>query len=123
MVTAMQGRFSPEEILLEETIESILKKYPQKGRKALDAVQDGKIHKYLDFFVVDGTSDTYVVDDDFCACNDFCFRGIMCWHILAVRIARLTGGYDEINEWYQDRWSVAGKNGGDTETDSNNNIS
>ncbi len=102
-MTPPSERFSPEETLLEETIEGILQRYPKKGRKALDAVQEGRIHKYLDFFVVDGLSDRYVVDDDFCACNDFCFRGIICWHILAVRIARLTGGYDEIDEWYQDR--------------------
>lgn len=120
-MTSRPERFSPEKILLEETIESILSRYPQKGRKALDAVQEGRVRKYLDFFVVEGSTGTYIVDDDFCACNDFCFRGIMCWHILAVRIARLTGGYDEINEWYQDRWSDSPS--GDHETDSNNNIS
>lgn len=120
-MTSRSERFSPENILLEETIESILSKYPRKGRKALDAVEDGKVHKYLDFFLVDGTTGKYVVDDDFCACNDFCFRGIMCWHILAVRIARLTASYDEINEWYQDQWSDL--SAGDHKIDSNNNIS
>jgi predicted nucleic acid-binding Zn finger protein len=103
-MTSRPERASPEDVLLDETIESILSRYPKKGRKALDAVDEGRIHRYLDFYVVDGSSGTYVVDDDFCTCNDFCFRGITCWHILAVRIARLTGGYDEINEWYQDRW-------------------
>ncbi len=118
-MTPGPDRIPHEEALLEETIESILSRYPQKGRKALDAVQEGKIHKYNDFFVVEGSSGTYVVDDDFCTCRDFCFRGIMCWHILAVRIASLTGCYDEIDEWFQDRWSIPG----DGKTDSNNNIS
>lgn len=109
----------PEEILSGEVIGAILSRYPGKGKKALDAVQKGSIHKYLDFFVVDGSSGRYVVDDDFCTCSDFCFRGRICWHILAVRIARLTGGYDEIDEWYQDRWYVSR----DSKTDRNNNIS
>lgn len=118
-MTESPERYAPEEALSEGIEESILQKYPQKGKKALEAVSEGRVHRYLDFFVVDGSSDRYAVDDDFCTCHDFCFRGKICWHILAVRIARITGSYDEIDEWFQDNWNPRG----DDETASNNNIS
>ena len=75
-----------------------------RGKKALAALDSGKIKKYLDFFVVEGRTAEYVVDEDFCTCGDFMFRGRTCWHLLAVRIAQETGTFQHIDRWYQDRW-------------------
>jgi predicted nucleic acid-binding Zn finger protein len=75
-----------------------------RGKKALAALDAGKVMKYLDFFVVAGRTAEYVVDDDFCTCGDFMFRNRTCWHLLAVRIAQETGLYEGIDSWYQDRW-------------------
>ena len=75
-----------------------------RGKKALAALDSGKIKKYLDFFVVEGRTAEYVVDDDFCTCGDFLYRGRTCWHLLAVRIAQETGTFRRIDTWYQDIW-------------------
>ena len=75
-----------------------------RGKKALIALDSGRIKKYLDFFVVQGRTAEYIVDDDFCTCSDFMFRGRTCWHLLAVRIAQETGTFRQIDSWYQDRW-------------------
>jgi predicted nucleic acid-binding Zn finger protein len=78
--------------------------FGNRGKKALAALDTGKIKKYLDFFVVSGRTAEYVVDDDFCTCGDFMYRGRTCWHLLAVRIALVTGKYERTDSWYQDRW-------------------
>lgn len=83
----------------------IISRYGKKGEKALLAIQEKRILKYLDFFVVLGNSGEYVVSDDFCTCDDFSFRQNECWHILAVRIAGYTKDYTEVDEWYQDKWA------------------
>jgi predicted nucleic acid-binding Zn finger protein len=75
-----------------------------RGKKALVALDAGKIKKYLDFFVVEGRTAEYVVDEDFCTCSDFLYRGRTCWHLLAVRIAQETGTFRHIDSWYQDTW-------------------
>lgn len=84
--------------------DEIVRLLGERGRKALLAIDDGRVKKYLDFYVVVGKSDEYVVDDEFCTCNDFIFRGGMCWHILAQQIAALTGNYESYDLWYQDIW-------------------
>jgi predicted nucleic acid-binding Zn finger protein len=78
--------------------------FGNRGKKALAALDAGKVMKYLDFFVVSGRTAEYVVDEDFCTCGDFIFRNRICWHLLAVRIAQETGQYEKIDGWYQDRW-------------------
>jgi predicted nucleic acid-binding Zn finger protein len=78
--------------------------FGNRGKKALAALDAGKVKKYLDFFVVTGRTAEYVVDEDFCTCGDFMFRGRICWHLLAVRIAQQTGSFEQVNSWYQDRW-------------------
>ncbi|HUT38915.1 MAG TPA: SWIM zinc finger family protein [Methanoregula sp.] len=75
-----------------------------RGKKALIALDSGRIKKYLDFFVVQGRTAEYIVDDDFCTCSDFMFRGRTCWHLLAVRIAQETKTFRHIDSWYQDQW-------------------
>jgi predicted nucleic acid-binding Zn finger protein len=80
--------------------------FGDRGRKGLKAIDEHRIKKYRDFFVVVGTSDEYVVEDEFCTCPDYLYRGGSCWHVLAVRIASLTGDYEEYDLWYQDGWNA-----------------
>jgi len=82
----------------------IEKTFGNRGKKALAALDAGKITRYLDFFVVTGRTAEYVVDVDFCTCGDFMFRNRTCWHLLAVRIAQETGIFESADTWYQDRW-------------------
>jgi predicted nucleic acid-binding Zn finger protein len=80
----------------------IVAAFGRKGTSALDAVDAGRVKKYLDFFVVEGRTATYIVEDDFCTCGDFLYRGRACWHLLAVRIARETGRFVAMDRWYQE---------------------
>ncbi|HVP24614.1 MAG TPA: hypothetical protein VMS81_01380, partial [Methanomicrobiales archaeon] len=73
--------------------------------KALEIVDEGRVKKYLDFFVVVGGSGEHVVEDEFCSCQDALFRRRgECAHVLAVRIAAITHQYEECPIWYQDSW-------------------
>ncbi len=74
--------------------------WQSRGSKALMIIDDGKVMRFYDFFVVTGTSGEYVVEDDFCTCDDFLNRGGPCGHILAVRIARAIGKYELADIWY-----------------------
>jgi len=82
---------------------SLAENYGERGIKAIRACREGKVEKYLDFCVVHGVTGTYVVEDDFCTCSDFLFRGSECWHILAVKYARSSGLYIKRDEWYQEK--------------------
>jgi predicted nucleic acid-binding Zn finger protein len=83
--------------------------FGRKGKSALDAIDAGRVKKYLDFFVVEGRTAAYIVEDDFCTCGDFLYRGRACWHLLAVRIAQETGRCVIIDYWYQE--TMSGKPG------------
>lgn len=83
--------------------------FGRKGTSALDAIDAGRVKKYLDFFVVEGRTAAYIVEDDFCTCGDFLYRGRACWHLLAVRIARETGRVKTVDRWYQDQLKTARK--------------
>jgi predicted nucleic acid-binding Zn finger protein len=86
----------------EELRKEIVEAFGKKGTSALGAIDAGRVKKYLDFFVVEGKTASYIVEDDFCTCGDFLYRGRTCWHLLAVRIARETGGFVTVDAWYQD---------------------
>jgi predicted nucleic acid-binding Zn finger protein len=90
--------------LTDEIRQEIVRIYGERGRKALQAIDEKRIKKYRDFFIVVGASDEYIVDEDFCTCRDFIFRKGRCWHELAVRIASAIGSFDEVDLWYQDTW-------------------
>ena len=90
---------------LRVEIEAVL---GSRGRKALGAIDAGKIKKYLDFFVVEGRTASYVVDEDFCTCGDFMYRGRTCWHLIAVRIVSITGNFEKVESWYMDTMKKSG---------------
>ncbi|MDD1666430.1 MAG: hypothetical protein LUQ23_02725 [Methanomicrobiales archaeon] len=94
-----------ERRLTAESRRLIGERYGQRGVKALEIVDEGRVKKYLDFFVVVGTSEEHVVEEEFCSCSDALYRRRgECAHVLAVRIAALTGQYEEFPLWYQDAW-------------------
>ena len=93
-----------ERRLTPEIRRLIGEQYGQRGVKALEIVDEGRVKKYLDFFVVVGSSDEYVVEEEFCTCSDALFRRGECSHVIAVRIAAFTGQYEEFPLWYQDSW-------------------
>ncbi|MDD1694684.1 MAG: SWIM zinc finger family protein, partial [Methanoregula sp.] len=68
-----------------------------------------KVKKYLDFFVVEGKTSRYIVEEEFCTCSDFMYRGRTCWHLLAVRIAQATGTCQSVDSWYQDQMKNPGR--------------
>ena len=76
--------------------------FGRKGKSALDAVDAGRVKKYLDFTVVEGRTSSYIVEDEFCTCGDFLYRHRACWHLLAVRIAVATGRVVAVDGWYQE---------------------
>lgn len=95
-----QLRTRPEldaEIRLE-----IEKEFGRKGKYALDAIDAGRVKQYLDFLVVEGRTASYIVEDDFCTCGDFLYRGRACWHLLAVRMAVATERVVAVDRWYQE---------------------
>ena len=86
------------------TREEIKFTYGTRGIKALGALDEERVKKYLDFFVVQGATSEYIIDEEFCTCGDFLYRGRGCWHLLAVRLARATGLFEPVDLWYQDLW-------------------
>lgn len=88
--------------LTEPLRAAVIEQYRNRGVRALEALDEQRVQKYLDFWVVVGTRDRYIVDEDFCTCNDFIYRGGSCCHILAVKIAQLTGIFQEYARWYID---------------------
>jgi predicted nucleic acid-binding Zn finger protein len=94
-----------EKKALDPAIRSEIERvFGPRGRKALAAIDSGKVKKYLDFFVVEGRTAEYVVEEDFCTCGDFLFRGRTCWHLLAVRIALAATTFETVGLWYQEQW-------------------
>ena len=94
-----------EKHVLDITLrEEIVATFGDRGKKALAAIDAGKVKQYLDFLVVEGRTAEYVVDEDFCTCRDFLYRGRTCWHLLAVHIATITGLFDSVDQWYQETW-------------------
>jgi predicted nucleic acid-binding Zn finger protein len=71
-----------------------------RGKKAFAFVDNLRVKKYLDFFVVAGNERDYIVFDDFCTCSDFLHRGKKCGHILAMQIARVTQEFESYDLWF-----------------------
>jgi len=94
-----------EKKALDDTLRAgIVDEFGMRGTKALDAVDHHLVKKYLDFFVVSGSTGKYVVSENVCTCRDFAFRQKPCWHLIAVRIAEATGMFESIDAWYQENW-------------------
>ncbi|HOX35410.1 MAG TPA: hypothetical protein PLO06_06930 [Methanoregulaceae archaeon] len=99
-------RIEKQGILTPVLREEFLKEYGNRGMRALAAVGERRVKRYLDFTVVESSTREYVVDEDICVCGDSLFRNRECWHILAVRLARATRSFTEDPSWYQELWTV-----------------
>lgn len=87
-------------------VEQIVDLHGERGRRAIEAVGERRIKQYLDFTVVVGHSDEYIVEGERCDCNDARYNldrddpNQRCWHELAVIIADRTDELDHHDLWY-----------------------
>jgi predicted nucleic acid-binding Zn finger protein len=87
-----------------ELYKKLLFAYGKRGEKAFLYLKEDRVKKYRDFFIVVGEED-YIVEDNFCTCNDFQInlKGRKpCSHIIALKIARIMGRYRKYNRYYVD---------------------
>ncbi|MEM0350997.1 MAG: SWIM zinc finger family protein [Archaeoglobaceae archaeon] len=85
-----------------ELYKALFLNYGKRGEKAFFYLQQHRVKRYLDFFIVVGRNE-YLVEEFFCTCPDFQInlKGRMpCAHIIAVEVAKLLKCYDEINAYY-----------------------
>jgi len=83
--------------------------FGQRVAKALEALQEGRIKKYVFkpsgriVWIVVGKGRDYLVMPaiDYCSCYDFYFqfdRGHVCYHIIAQKLAEATGKFDSFED-------------------------
>jgi predicted nucleic acid-binding Zn finger protein len=94
--------------LAPDAVDRILTVHGDRGRKAIDAVSEERVKEYRDFTIVVGHEDEYIVENDACNCADSEYNldpedpTELCWHAIAVRIARALDAVDEHDMWYSD---------------------
>jgi len=94
--------------LTPAAVERITAVHGDRGARAIEAVGEDRIKEYRDFTVVVGHEEEYIVEDDGCTCKDAEFNleaadpDQLCWHAIAVRIARAIGAVDEHDMWYSE---------------------
>ncbi|MDY6774754.1 MAG: SWIM zinc finger family protein [Halobacteria archaeon] len=90
-----------------EILDGIVREHGDRGRRAVEAVSEGRVKEYRDFTVVVGKGDEYIVEDESCMCKDYEYNldvdeGEKCWHIIAVEIAEALDEVDEHDMWYSE---------------------
>ena len=107
-VDEWERALAAEGSLTPELVDRIVSLHGDRGRRAIEAVGEGRVKSYRDFTVVVGHSEEYVVEDDGCSCRDAEYNldvddpEQLCWHAIAVRIARAVDELDEHDMWYSD---------------------
>jgi len=108
----MSGAAEWREILREaeeltpKAVDEILARHGSRGRKAIEAVGEGRVKRYNDFTIVVGWGGEYIVEGHSCNCPDMEYNldtddpEALCWHILAVLIAEPLNRVDEHDQWY-----------------------
>jgi predicted nucleic acid-binding Zn finger protein len=90
------------------TVDRIIALHGDRGQRAIEAVAEDRVKEYRDFTVVVGHDADYIVEDDGCTCKDAEYNldasdpEQLCWHAIAVRIARALDETDEHDMWYSD---------------------
>jgi predicted nucleic acid-binding Zn finger protein len=100
---------------LEETgeltpavVEQISRLHDDRGVRAIEAVSENRVKRYRDFTIVVGYDDEYIVENGGCTCKDSEYNldaddpTDLCWHVLAVAIARRVGHVDYHDMWYSE---------------------
>lgn len=88
--------------------DAILSLHGDRGRRAIDAVAERRVKQYRDFTVVVGHSEEYLVEEGACTCKDAAYNldpedpDELCWHALAVEIARRVDALDHHDMWYSE---------------------
>lgn len=100
----LMERIAKEGRITDDLRQEIRSTFGSRGERALAAIDERRVKQFLDFTVVMSSLKEYVVEDDICTCGDFLFRGRVCWHILAVRLAAATGNFVVEDSWYQENW-------------------
>jgi predicted nucleic acid-binding Zn finger protein len=99
---AEAGSLSPD------VVERIIAVHGSRGRKAIEAVGEGRVKRYNDFTIVVGHEDEYIVEDGGCTCEDARYNldaedpTQLCWHAIAVAIAERVAAVDEHDMWYSE---------------------
>nr|WP_235272154.1 hypothetical protein [Halanaeroarchaeum sulfurireducens] len=94
--------------LTPEIVARILDVHGDRGRRAIEAVTEGRVKEYRDFTVVVGHGDEYIVESGECTCKDSEYNldpsdpTQRCWHAIAVDIAERIGEVDHHDMWYAD---------------------
>lgn len=94
--------------LTPDAVDRIISVHGDRGNRAMDAVAEERVKEYRDFMVVVGREDEYVIENDSCNCKDAAYNldpedpDELCWHAIAVRIARALDRTDEHDMWYSD---------------------
>ncbi len=89
-------------------VERILAVHGDRGSRGIEAVTEDRVKEYRDFTIVVGHEDEYVVEGRACTCRDAMFNldpsdpTQLCWHAIAVRIARAIDRVDRHDMWYSD---------------------
>jgi predicted nucleic acid-binding Zn finger protein len=89
-------------------VERIIDTHGDRGVRAIEAVAEERVKQYLDFTVVVGHTDEYVVEDGGCTCKDSSYNldaddpDQRCWHVLAADIARRIDALDHHDMWYSE---------------------
>ncbi|WP_336327964.1 hypothetical protein [Halovenus sp. HT40] len=103
-----ERRLADAGTLTPEAVDQIMQLHGDRGDRAIEAVSENRVKEYRDFTVVVGRAEEYIVEDDGCDCKDAEYNldpddpEELCWHAIAVRIARAIGETDEHDMWYSD---------------------
>ena len=86
----------------------IVAEHGDRGKRAIEAVGEGRVKRYRDFTVVVGHAEEYVVEDGGCDCADATYNldgddpSERCWHAIAVDVADAVGAIDHHDMWYSE---------------------
>ena len=89
-------------------VDRIIDAHGDRGVRAIEAVAERRVKQYLDFTVVVGHTDEYIVEDGGCTCADSSYNlapddpDQQCWHVLAADIARRIDALDHHEMWYSE---------------------
>lgn len=94
--------------LTPQAVEHLLARHGSRGKRAIEGVGERRVKQYLDFTVVVGHNDEYIVEGETCTCEDTRYNldpedpSARCWHRLAAEIADRIDAVDHHELWYSD---------------------